>query len=82
MEVLEKALWKMKKHEREGIEVLLTPEEVSALLEVDVRTLANWRYKGKGPKYMKIGSLIRYPASSVREYIEKNLLPSIDILGK
>ena len=82
MEVLEKALWKMKEYEREGTEALLTPKEVSALLEVNIRTLANWRCKGKGPGYIKIGSLVRYPASYVKKYIERHLLPSIDILDR
>lgn len=33
----------------------LTPREVSARLRKDVGTLANWRSKGIGPAYLKLG---------------------------
>ena len=36
----------------------LTPGEVAALLRRDVRTLANWRYLGVGPAYVKTGRIL------------------------
>ena len=69
MEVLERALTKLSKCKEKGVDAMLTPEEVSAVLGVDVRTLANWRWKGKGPGYIKVGKLVRYPASAIIEYM-------------
>lgn len=34
---------------------LLRPEEFAAMLGLSPRTLANWRSKGNGPTYVKIG---------------------------
>jgi len=40
--------------------VWLTPAEAAAVLSVPTATLAQWRYRGEGPAYSKIGSVIRY----------------------
>lgn len=34
---------------------LLTPAELAVMLGMSVRTLANWRSNGRGPKYLKVG---------------------------
>lgn len=47
---------------------LLTPMELAKRWSVHVVTLANWRVKGKGPKYVKAGRQVRYPMSRVKEY--------------
>lgn len=36
------------------------------------KTLRVWRMQGKGPKYIKIGKLIRYPMADILEYEDKN----------
>lgn len=38
----------------------LTPDEAAAVLNVPVATLAQWRYRGQGPRYSKIGTVVRY----------------------
>ena len=48
-------------------ENFITPE---ALIErykgrISIKTLANWRTKGGGPSYTKIGGKIMYPLSAV-----------------
>lgn len=40
--------------------VWLTPDEAAAVLNVPAATLAQWRYRGQGPRYSKIGSVVRY----------------------
>lgn len=40
--------------------VWLTPAEAAEVLGVPVPTLAQWRYRGQGPRYSKVGSLVRY----------------------
>lgn len=43
----------------------LTPAELSAEVKIPERTLAQWRYLGRGPAYLKLGGHIRYPRSAV-----------------
>lgn len=38
-------------------------------LGVSVRTLEDWRAKGKGPKYVRIGHGIRYEVSELNAFI-------------
>lgn len=52
---------------------LLLPEEVAALLRVDISTLRNWRSKGRGPKFVKIGDLARYRLADVEAYVSASL---------
>lgn len=47
-------------------EIHLTPEELQRRLRLkNVRTLANWRVKGKGPKFTKVGARVLYPLVEV-----------------
>ena len=34
-------------------------------------TLRNWRYQGKGVRFIKIGNLVKYPLSEVIKYENK-----------
>ena len=40
------------------------------ILGVSVRTLEDWRAKGKGPKYVRIGKMVRYEVGALESYIE------------
>lgn len=54
-------------------ESLATPAEVAAFLGGDFseKTLANWRSAGKGPKFLKVGGLVRYRWSSVNAWVDE-----------
>lgn len=53
---------------------MLKPEEVAEILNVSVRTLETWRYKGIGPKYLKISQrCIRYRHCDIRSWQEKRI---------
>lgn len=41
---------------------------------IPVRTLAAWRYQGKGPAYLKIGGAVRYRLEDVEAYENENLV--------
>lgn len=45
-------------------------ERVSALLTVSVRTLQKWRQQGKGPKFIKLGRLVRYLGCDLLNYVK------------
>lgn len=49
---------------------LLTPDEVAEKLRVDTRTLANWRYRGCGPVFLRFGGLVRYSTTDLEQFIE------------
>ena len=51
---------------------LMRPREVADCLSVSDRTLANWRHRGYGPVYIKVGSHVRYPRSAVVEWAKEN----------
>lgn len=48
---------------------LLTPPEVAEILGVTIGTLKHWAYKGRGPRYVKVGSLRRYHEHDVAAWI-------------
>jgi excisionase family DNA binding protein len=51
------------------IETLLTPEDVSEMLRVPVKTLYRWRHHGVGPPALKVGRHLRYRLADVEEYL-------------
>ena len=55
------------------LDVLMDPARVSAYLGVPVRTLANWRYKGLGPAFIKTGRHVRYRSADVARWVEDQL---------
>lgn len=50
---------------------LLDENEAAASLSVAVQTLRNWRWKGEGPRYVKVGSrLVRYRRADLAAFVE------------
>ncbi|GAA2448470.1 helix-turn-helix domain-containing protein [Streptomyces macrosporus] len=52
-----------------SVERLLTSDEVAEILGVDRRTVPQWRYRGYGPDWVKIGTHVRYRPQDVEAYI-------------
>lgn len=52
----------------------LTPDQVSERYEgrISVRTLANWRSAGHGPKFTRVGGRILYDLTTMEEWEAKN----------
>jgi excisionase family DNA binding protein len=48
---------------------LLTVKEVAVLTRFTPRTLSRWRVAGKGPKFVRLGSAIRYKKADVETWI-------------
>jgi len=55
---------------------LLLPEEVAKYLGLKPETLAAWRSKNKGPKFIRVGCRVRYRQENVEEWVEANLVDS------
>lgn len=49
---------------------LLTTHEVAEILRVGPRTIQTWRHLQRGPKFVRIGGLVRYRKSDVDAYID------------
>jgi predicted DNA-binding transcriptional regulator AlpA len=48
---------------------LMNQKEVKEITGLADSTLEQWRLKGKGPKFIKLGRLVRYRTSDVQNYI-------------
>lgn len=47
-----------------------TPEEVADYLQLPPKTLAEWRSRGLGPKYHKVGRHVRYRWTDVEKWLD------------
>ena len=53
---------------------LLTPKQAAFELGVTEQTLANWRNtKLQGPRWIRIGRMVRYEWSEIEAFITRNL---------
>jgi excisionase family DNA binding protein len=49
---------------------LLTESEVAARLRVSLACLRRWRLERRGPRFLKVGSRVRYPVEELDRWIE------------
>src|SRR4051794_6655064 len=54
----------------ETIDALWTDRDLSFLLGVSIPTLRRWRQYGHGPRYIKIGSAVRFRTTDVASWME------------
>jgi predicted DNA-binding transcriptional regulator AlpA len=52
-----------------AMDALLTETEVSHVLRVSLATLRKWRVDKRGPRFLKIGPLVRYQLEDLREWL-------------
>lgn len=52
---------------------LMSPVDVSRYLGVPSGTLANWRYLGRGPAFLRVGRRVRYRTIDVTAWVEAQL---------
>ena len=52
------------------IEALLDEKEIAKILGVSTACLRRWRLENRGPRFLRIGSRVRYPPSDLRAYLE------------
>uniref|UniRef100_I2Q2L7 Helix-turn-helix domain-containing protein n=1 Tax=Desulfovibrio sp. U5L TaxID=596152 RepID=I2Q2L7_9BACT len=53
---------------------LLTAEEVEALYDFKVATLATWRCRGGGPDFFKRGAIILYRNRDVARFVDERIV--------
>jgi hypothetical protein len=54
------------------LDKLLTTEQVAVLLEKPESTVAQWRYEGLGPPYIRIHNHVRYREADLEAWVEAN----------
>ena len=62
----------IKQGKHEFGECIWTPAQVAKILKVSVRTLGKWRHLRRGPKYLRLGRVVRYHSSDVEEWLSAN----------
>ncbi|MBK8230668.1 MAG: helix-turn-helix domain-containing protein [Candidatus Eisenbacteria bacterium] len=64
----------MDHHPTPSSPILLPPPDAARLLGVSVATLTDWRQRGAGPAFVRIGDgprgRVRYPADALRMWIQ------------
>jgi predicted DNA-binding transcriptional regulator AlpA len=51
------------------LEKLLEEKELAETLQVSLGTLRTWRTEGTGPRFHRIGQMIRYAPSDVKDWL-------------
>lgn len=60
-----------------GVNVaLLTPKMAADILTISTKTMANWRVRGFGPKFVKLGSRVAYPVPEFVKFIDSRTCSS------
>lgn len=54
------------------MESLVAPEVLAEMLSVTTGQLAQMRYLGTGPEYVKVGTRVRYVLSDVQSWIAEH----------
>ena len=59
----------------------VSPEEAANRLGVEPSTLANWRWAGRGPRYVKIGGRCRYRLLDIAFFLDSQTRSSTSDRG-
>ena len=51
----------------------LTPDQAAEYLSIRPQTLAKWRCCGQGPRFVRVGRLIRYRLADLESYVEAHV---------
>lgn len=51
---------------------LIDEPSLAATLGVSRSTLQSWRYAGRGPRFIKLGRMVRYRVADIDEFLRAN----------
>lgn len=60
----------------------LTPDQAAARLHVSRATLANWRVKGEGPRFLKFGRKVLYPVAELEAFERAHLRTAVHVAAE
>ena len=49
----------------------IAPDAAASRLGVTPETLANWRWRGDGPRYVRVGRRVRYRLADLLDYLDR-----------
>jgi len=52
------------------MQVFLTEKEVAEQIKVSLASLRRWRLLQRGPRFIKVGALVRYRAEDLQQWLE------------
>lgn len=52
--------------------IVLTNKEAARKLGISHRTLEDWRLTNRGPRFVKLGRLVRYRLGDLLDFMERN----------
>jgi predicted DNA-binding transcriptional regulator AlpA len=52
---------------------LIDPKQAAPILGLSVRTLERHRLAGTGPRYVRLGRLVRYRQQDLVDFVDRNL---------
>ena len=52
-------------HDQELIPALINETEAARILDLSVKTLRRWRWAGQGPRFVKVGTCVRYAVADL-----------------
>lgn len=58
---------------------LLLPRDAAKHLGLSEKCLEKWRYRGTGPRYLKLGNRIRYTLKDLTAWAEQNARTSTSV---
>jgi excisionase family DNA binding protein len=51
---------------------VMSNKEAARFLRVSHRTLEDWRLTGRGPRFVKLGRLVRYLRTDLLDFLDQN----------
>lgn len=58
-------------HNENVAPILLFTRDAARMLHLSERTMEDWRLKGRGPRYVRVGRSVRYRLADILTYIER-----------
>jgi len=52
------------------MQIFLTEKEVAKQIKVSLASLRRWRLLQRGPRFIKVGALVRYRAEDLEQWLE------------
>lgn len=61
---------------------LIREREAADMLNVSVAALRKWRREGKGPRYIKVGRLVRYRVAELDSFVTQHEHTPTSVVGR
>lgn len=65
-----------------SVAALVDEAEAGRILGLSVKTLRRWRWAGQGPRFVKLGSAVRYHPADLEAFIEAGRRSSTSDQGR